>query len=100
MQHYLKPVTVSVLFFALLCERIVVEIHSTGSRHCRSEKYLICRRVRAFFSPEILEDGAAKEFSSLTATRPQQRETAAHSHGALALGGLELGSLSRHVVTT
>ena len=65
-----------------------------------SEKYLICRRVRAFFGPEILEDGAAKEFSSLTGRPAQQRETAAHSHGAPALGGLELGRLARgHHVT-
>ena len=56
----LKPVTVSVLFFALLCERIFSETRSIESRRYGSEKYIVCMRVRAFFSPEILQAAAVK----------------------------------------
>ena len=55
----LKPWTVSVLFFALSCERIFMGTHSTESRCYRTGKYTVCRRVRASFSPEILQAGAA-----------------------------------------
>ena len=69
-QHYLKPVTVSVLFFALLHERIFIETHSTESRCYRSEKYTVWRRVRASFGPETLPAGTVK---GLTTCQP-------HSH--------------------
>ena len=59
----LKPLTVSVLFFALSCERIFIERHSIGSRWYRTGKYTVCRRVRASFSPEILQAGAVKGLS-------------------------------------
>ena len=47
-------------YFSQLCERIFIETHSTESRCYRSEKYSACRRVRAFFSPDILQTGAVK----------------------------------------
>ena len=54
-----KPLTVSVLFFALSCERIFIETHSIGSSCYGTGKYIVCRRVRASFSPEILQAWAA-----------------------------------------
>ena len=59
----LKPLTVSVLIFALSCERIFIERHSIGSRCYRIGKYTVYRRFRASFSPEILQSGAAKGLS-------------------------------------
>ena len=56
----LKPLTVSVLFFALSRERIFNKTHSSGSRCYSTGKYTVCRRIRASFSPEILQAVAAK----------------------------------------
>ena len=47
-------------YFSQLCERIFIETHSIESRCYRSEKYSACRRIRAFFSPDILQIGAVK----------------------------------------
>ena len=83
MQNF-KPVTVSVLFLALSCQRFClffcfvlfvcfkicficflfnfnfIETHTIESRCYRSGTYTVCRRVRAFFSPEILQAVAVK----------------------------------------
>ena len=56
----LEPLTVSVSFFALLCERIFIETHSIESRCYRSEKSTVCMRVRATFIPKILQSVAVK----------------------------------------
>ena len=65
--HNLKPLTVSVLVFALSCERIFIKTHGTESRCYRTGKYTVCRRVRVSFSPEILQALAVKGLSSLNA---------------------------------
>ena len=49
----LKPLTVSVLFFALSCEQIFMETHSIKIRCYRTGKYTVCRRVWASFSPKF-----------------------------------------------
>ena len=47
------------IFFALACERIFIETHSTENRFViRLETILFLRRVNASFSPEILQAGA------------------------------------------
>ena len=56
----LKPLTVSVFFFALECGKIFIKKHSIESRCYRTGKYTVCRRYRASFSPEILQSGAVK----------------------------------------
>ena len=56
----MKPLTVFVFFFALACERVVIETQGTESRCYWSGKYTVCRRVRVSFSPEILQAGAVK----------------------------------------
>ena len=48
----MKPLTASVLFFALARERIFIETHSIESRCYRIGKYTVRRRVRASFSPD------------------------------------------------
>ena len=37
-----------------------METHSIENRCYRTGKYTVCRRVRAAFSPEILQAGAVK----------------------------------------
>ena len=56
----LIPLTEFVFFFALACERIFFETHSIKSRCYRTGKYTVCRRVRASFSPEIVQAGAVE----------------------------------------
>ena len=56
----LKPLSVRVSFFALARETMFIEAHSIESRCYRSGKCTVCRRVRAAFSPEILQAGAVK----------------------------------------
>ena len=41
-------------------ERIFIKRHSIESRCYRTGKYTVCRRVRASFSPDILQAGAVK----------------------------------------
>ena len=55
----------SVLFFALSFERIFMGTHSIENRCYRSEKYTVSRRVRASFSPEILQAGAVKGLNTV-----------------------------------
>ena len=50
----------SFFFFALACERILIKTHSIESRCYRTGKYIVCKRVRASFSPDILQAGAVK----------------------------------------
>ena len=54
-----KPETVKpfCLLSALASERTFINMYSIESR---TGKYTVCRRVRATFSPEILEAGAVK----------------------------------------
>ena len=56
----LKPLSVRVSFFALARETMFIEAHSIESRCYRSGKCTVCRRVRAAFSPEILQAGAVE----------------------------------------
>ena len=56
----MKPLTVSVFFFALAFEWVFIETHSIESGGYRSGKYAVRRCVRASFSPEILQAGAVK----------------------------------------
>ena len=55
--------TVIVFFFELACERVFIKMHSIESRCYRTGKYTVCRRVRASFSPEILQAGTVKGLS-------------------------------------
>ena len=56
--HNFKPFTVSVLIFALACERIFIETHSIENRCYRTRKYTVCGSVPASFSPDIFQAGA------------------------------------------
>ena len=56
----LKPLIFLVFFFALVCERISFKTHRIKNRYYRTGKYTVFRRVRASFSPEILQAGAVK----------------------------------------
>ena len=57
----LKPLSHLVFFFALACQRIFIQTHSIESKCVIGpENYTVCRRVRASFSPEILQAGAVK----------------------------------------
>ena len=56
----LKPVSISVFLFALTCERMFMKTHSIESGCYRTGKHTVCRRVRAAFSPDILQAGAVK----------------------------------------
>ena len=58
--------TVSVVFHTLSCERTFIETQSSESRCYRSEKYTVCRHVRASFNPEILQAGAVKGLIIMT----------------------------------
>ena len=61
----LKPCTVSVLFFALACERIFFETRGIESGCYRTGNHTVCRRVRASFSPDILQAGAVKGLNKI-----------------------------------
>ena len=56
----LKPLRLFVIFFALACEWIFIKSHSTENRCYRTEKYTVCRRVRASISLDILQAAAVK----------------------------------------
>ena len=56
--HNLKPLTVSVVFFALPCRRIFTETHSIESRCYRTEKYSLQAR------PSIFQPGKFKGWGS------------------------------------
>ena len=45
---------------ALACERIFIKTHSSENRCYRTRKYTVWRRVRASFSPGILQAGTVK----------------------------------------
>ena len=68
--HNLKPLIVSVLFFALPCERIFIEtpleVDVIGPEN------VLC--VRAYFSPDILQAGAVKGLTGRTFVREHSRE--------------------------
>ena len=49
-----------VFFFALTRERMFIKAHSIENRCCRTGRYTVCRRIHAFFCPEILQAGAVK----------------------------------------
>ena len=53
----MKPLSLLVFFFAQAREKIFIKMHSTENRCYRTGKYTVCRRVRASFSPEILQAG-------------------------------------------
>ena len=54
-------------FFALACQLVFIKTHIIESRCVyRTEKYTVCRRVRASFSPEILQAGAVKGWKCAT----------------------------------
>jgi len=55
-----QPLSLSVFFFTLACERIFIKTHGIENRCYRTGKYTVCRLVRASFSPEILQAGAVK----------------------------------------
>ena len=50
----------SVFSLPLVCGRTFTNKHNIDSRCYRTGKYTVCRRVRASFSPEILQAGAVK----------------------------------------
>ena len=58
-EQNLKPLTVSVFFFAVACEGIFIETalkaDLTGPKNIT-----VCRRVRASFRPDISQAGAGK----------------------------------------
>ena len=57
----LKPLSLFVFFFALALERIFIKTHHTESTCVTGpESILFLRRVRASFSPEMLQAGAVK----------------------------------------
>ena len=56
----LKPLSLFVFFLPLACERISIKTHRIENRWYRTGKYMVCRRVPASFSPEILQAGAVK----------------------------------------
>ena len=83
-----KPLIVSVLFFALSCERIFIETHNVGSRCYRTGKDTIwkdtiwkdtiwkdtiCRRVRASFSLKFYRLGQWRVKTTTTTKQQLQR---------------------------
>ena len=56
----LKALSLFVFFFTLACERIFIKTHSIENRSCRTVKYTVCRRIRASFSPVVLQARAVK----------------------------------------
>ena len=60
-----KLFSLFVLFFALACQRVLMKTCNTENRCHRTGKYTVCRRVRASFSPEILQAVAVKELMKL-----------------------------------
>ena len=56
----LKPSSLSVFFFALASEKTFIKTYITESGCYRIGKYTVYRRVRASFSPEMLQAGAVK----------------------------------------
>ena len=68
----LKPLSRFVFFFALACERIFTQTHSIESRCYRIEKHTVCRRVRASFSPDLLQAGAVNGLIDIFAYRQVQ----------------------------
>ena len=64
-----KGLSLSVFFFALACERTFIKTHSIQNRRYRTETYTVWRRVRASFSPEILQAGAVKGLSNQSVLR-------------------------------
>ena len=56
----LKPVSLFVFFFALSSERIFMKTHSTEGRCVIGPENTVCMRIRASFSPEILQALALK----------------------------------------
>ena len=46
--------------FALACERIVIQMHSTESRRVMGPQNILFARMSVTFSPEILQTGAVK----------------------------------------
>ena len=61
MVRNLKSFSLLIFFFVLACEQILVKTHTIKGRFViGSETYTVCRRVRALFSPELVEDGGKK----------------------------------------
>ena len=60
----LKPRSLFAFFFALACENIFIKPHSIENRCYKTGKYTVCRRIRASFSPEIVQAGAVKVLSA------------------------------------
>ena len=72
----LKPLIVSVVFFPPACKRISIGTHSfEGRRAIGAEKYTVCRRVRASFSPEILQAGTVKGLITERSPEKKRRRT-------------------------
>ena len=46
--------------FALACERISIKTHSVDKAYVLKDRKIVCRRVRALFSPEMLQARAVK----------------------------------------
>ena len=47
----------------------------------RAEKYAVCRRFRAFFSPEILQAGEVKWFKTCTGSHAFKNQPLSHNVG-------------------
>ena len=54
----LKPLWIFDFFFRMACERIFIKTHSIESRRVIGPERTVCRRVRASFSPVIIQAGA------------------------------------------
>ena len=59
MQNY-KLLSPFVFFIVQARERIITKTQSIESRRYWTGKYTVCRRVRAYFSPETLQARAVK----------------------------------------
>ena len=66
----LKPQSIFAFSFALACESIFTNPHSTENRCYRTRKYTVFRRVRVSFSTEILQAGAVKGLNLTRLGRP------------------------------
>ena len=53
-----EPFSLSVFFFALACERTFIKRYTIECKCYKTLKYTVCRRIHAFFCPEIVEVGA------------------------------------------